>query len=109
MGAVALQRPAGTPINEHHHGTTERLPHKSTEALWRPVPASPRTLQRLAAKGPDELAKALRRTWCKRWAVPGHYRCRLHGGASTGARTEAGRQKSFANLRQYRRASVPSP
>lgn len=29
-------------------------------------------------------------------------RCRLHGGLSTGPRTEAGKRKALANLRQNR-------
>jgi hypothetical protein len=38
---------------------------------------------------PCELEKALRRTFCKRWAVPGKGRCKLHGGATTGPKTAA--------------------
>ena len=39
---------------------------------------------------------------CQSLSVPGKLRCKWHGGASTGPRTDAGRTRSMANLRQYR-------
>ena len=39
---------------------------------------------------------------CKARSVPGKRRCKWHGGASTGPRTEQGRELSMKNLRQYR-------
>ncbi len=39
---------------------------------------------------------------CQGLSVPGKRRCKWHGGASTGPRTDAGRARSLANLRQYR-------
>ena len=36
------------------------------------------------------------------------WRCRLHGGASTGAKTPEGKARALANLRQYR-DSGPAP
>ena len=39
---------------------------------------------------------------CQGLSVPGKRRCKWHGGASTGPRTDAGRARSMANLRQYR-------
>lgn len=39
---------------------------------------------------------------CKAPSVPGKRRCKWHGGASTGPRTEQGRELSMKNLRQYR-------
>lgn len=40
---------------------------------------------------------------CEGLSVAGKRRCKWHGGASTGPRTDAGRTRSMANLRQYRR------
>jgi hypothetical protein len=37
-----------------------------------------------------------RHGWCRRWPVPGRTRCRLHGGASTGAVTAEGKAKANA-------------
>ena len=39
---------------------------------------------------------------CQGLSVPGKRRCKWHGGASTGPRTDEGRARSMANLRQYR-------
>lgn len=39
---------------------------------------------------------------CQAMSVPGKERCKWHGGASTGPRTDIGRARSMANLRQYR-------
>ena len=39
---------------------------------------------------------------CQGLSVPGKRRCKWHGGASTGPRTDDGRARSIANLRQYR-------
>lgn len=38
---------------------------------------------------------------CQGLSVPGKLRCKWHGGASTGPRTDEGRARSMANLRQY--------
>ena len=38
---------------------------------------------------------------CQGLSVPGKVRCKWHGGASTGPRTDEGRARSMANLRQY--------
>ena len=38
---------------------------------------------------------------CQGLSVPGKRRCKWHGGASTGPRTEEGRTRSKGNLRQY--------
>ncbi len=38
---------------------------------------------------------------CQGLSVPGKRRCRWHGGASTGPRTDEGRARSISNLRQY--------
>lgn len=38
---------------------------------------------------------------CQGLSVPGKVRCKWHGGASTGPKTEEGRARSMANLRQY--------
>ena len=40
---------------------------------------------------------------CQGLSVPGKRRCKWHGGASTGPRTDEGRARSMSNLRQYRR------
>lgn len=45
---------------------------------------------------------------CQGLSVPGKRRCKWHGGASTGPRTDEGRARSLANLQQYR-AESPSP
>lgn len=39
---------------------------------------------------------------CQGLSVPGKFRCKWHGGASTGPRTDEGRARSLANLRQNR-------
>jgi len=39
---------------------------------------------------------------CQGLSVPGKMRCKWHGGASTGPRTDEGRVRAMANLRQYR-------
>lgn len=38
---------------------------------------------------------------CQALSVQGKKRCRWHGGCSTGLRTDVGRARSLANLRQY--------
>ena len=38
---------------------------------------------------------------CQGPSVPGKRRCKWNGGASTGTRTDEGRARSIANLRQY--------
>ena len=38
---------------------------------------------------------------CQGLSVPGKRRCKWHGGASTGPRTDKGRARSMKNLRQY--------
>ena len=46
---------------------------------------------------------------CQGLSVPGKRRCKWHGGASTGPRTDEGRARSMANLRQHaRRESIPA-
>lgn len=46
---------------------------------------------------------------CQGLSVPGKQRCKWHGGASTGPRTDEGRARSMANLRQQaRRESIPA-
>ena len=40
---------------------------------------------------------------CQGLSVPGKRRCKWHGGASTGPRTQQGRATAVANLRQYRK------
>ena len=37
---------------------------------------------------------------CQGLSIPGKRRCKWHGGASTGPKTDAGRARSMANLRQ---------
>ena len=39
---------------------------------------------------------------CQALSIPGKQRCKWHGGASTGPKTDAGRARSRANLRQHR-------
>ena len=39
---------------------------------------------------------------CQGLSIPGKRRCKWHGGASTGPRTDEGRSRSMLNLRQYR-------
>jgi hypothetical protein len=45
---------------------------------------------------------------CQGLSVPGKLRCKWHGGASTGPRTDAGRARSMANLRQNRQHDTGS-
>ena len=39
---------------------------------------------------------------CRKWAVPGKLRCRLHGGLSTGPKTPEGKARCLAVLREGR-------
>ncbi len=39
---------------------------------------------------------------CRAKSMPGKRRCKWHGGCSTGPRTDEGKARSLANLRQYR-------
>jgi hypothetical protein len=41
---------------------------------------------------------------CQSLSVPGKKRCKWHGGCSTGPKTQKGKQKALANLRQFRQA-----
>ena len=43
---------------------------------------------------------------CRRWAVPGKTRCRLHGGLSTGPRTPEGKAASLAARLKGRRRRI---
>ena len=40
---------------------------------------------------------------CLRTAVPGHWRCGVHGGKSTGPRTESGKASTVAAMVEGRR------
>ena len=56
-------------------------------------------------KNPVVFKKGFRRARgpkCRNWAMP-NGRCRLHGGLSTGPKTEAGRARSLAALQAGRR------
>jgi hypothetical protein len=50
-----------------------------------------------------ELEKYLRRNRCKKWAVRGSRRCRLHGGLSTGPKTSEGKARTIAAMVEGRR------
>jgi hypothetical protein len=50
-----------------------------------------------------ELEKYLRRNRCKKWAVRGKKRCRLHGGFSTGPKTSEGKARTVAAMVEGRR------
>jgi hypothetical protein len=50
-----------------------------------------------------ELGKYLRRTRCKKWALRGSKRCRLHGGLSTGPKTSEGKARTVAAMVEGRR------
>lgn len=39
---------------------------------------------------------------CQALSVPGKWRCKWHGGASTGPKTQEGKGRSIANLKQFR-------
>ena len=45
---------------------------------------------------------------CQGLSVPGKRRCKWHGGASTGPRTDEGRMRSKANLIQHQRSDRPA-
>src|SRR5262249_39706560 len=50
----------------------------------------------------DEVMAVLRRSdRCRNWAIPGSARCRLHGGLSTGARTEEGKRRQAEGHRRW--------
>jgi hypothetical protein len=50
-----------------------------------------------------ELEKYLRRNRCKKWAMRGSKRCRLHGGLSTGPKTFEGKARTVAAMVDGRR------
>lgn len=56
---------------------------------------SMRSYERLKLRDPERAEQYLRRAGgkCKLAPVPGRTRCYLHGGLSTGPRTEAGKQR----------------
>lgn len=69
-----------------------------------------------AAKWQAEKANSATSTWvrcgarrhrdgqpCRAMSEPGKRRCRFHGGRSTGPKTETGKVRALANLRQFRR------
>ena len=43
---------------------------------------------------------------CQGLSVPGKFRCKWHGGSSTGPRTDEGRIKSIRNLKQYQSRDI---
>jgi hypothetical protein len=45
---------------------------------------------------------------CQARSEPGKQRCRFHGGRSTGPRTEGGKARALANLKQFRKANTPA-
>jgi hypothetical protein len=49
-----------------------------------------------------ELAKFLHRNRCKKWALRGSRRCRLHGGLSTGPTTPEGKARTVAAMKAGR-------
>jgi hypothetical protein len=53
----------------------------------------PKQIAKAAAKGPEALSKLLRRDTCKQPVVPGRSRCYLHGGLSTGPRSDEAKQQ----------------
>lgn len=46
----------------------------------------------------------LRSPCCRNWALPGRTRCRLHGGLSTGPKTEEGKARVVSAMVEGRRA-----
>jgi hypothetical protein len=44
--------------------------------------------------------------FCRRWAVPGKTRCRLHGGLSTGPKTPEGKARTLAAMLEGRRRRI---
>jgi hypothetical protein len=70
---------------------------------WRPT----KRLRRLLAGDARECgAKTRQGTPCRMQALSGRQRCRLHGGASTGPRSEAGRVAIAASNRRRAKARV---
>ena len=44
---------------------------------------------------------------CQALSVPGKRRCKWHGGCSSGPRTEVGRRRALANLKQFQSQAAP--
>lgn len=72
-----------------------------------------------SSKGPATVASSMTRVTCgarrrrdglpcQALSVPGKRRCKWHGGASTGPRTDKGRARSMSNLRQSRQRDSAS-
>lgn len=61
--------------------------------------SNPKSLAILERQGSEALSSYLRRSYCRNHVTPGRNRCRLHGGYSTGPRTEEGKRKAIAVMR----------
>jgi hypothetical protein len=64
--------------------------------------------QNLFKKSRTGLLTVSRDPFCKAWAMRGSCRCRMHGGASTGPKTEEGKARSIAALVAGRRRWLES-
>ena len=67
--------------------------------------------QRCGARAKHKKARAAGRfrglsPFCRRWAVPGKTRCRLHGGLSTGPKTPEGKARTLAAMLEGRRRRI---
>lgn len=86
----------------------ERYKDEQEQAgLWlgqRPLPRIPDDLRDLTCGAKTRKGKP-----CKRRDLYSNGRCRLHGGLSTGPRTEVGRQQSRINGRKGGRPRMPEP
>ncbi len=85
---------------------------KPTTSARRPEYSDATTRARITSVGPEFCQPSKARVICgarrrrdgepcQGLSVPGKRRCRWHGGASTGPRSDEGRARSMANLRQY--------
>lgn len=82
--------------------------HSEARDIARPIERDPRAERpRCGARCRDGHACSAPVVWVAGEAAP-RRRCRLHGGLSTGPRTEAGRSRALANLRRGTASPVAS-
>jgi hypothetical protein len=106
LAAVEAEREQGTAAPADAPETPAEAPRyqRAPRADWAPTKAQQRRLSTTVLEGPS-------RRLCGAWAgsrarvclcpvVEGRWRCEVHGGASTGARTPEGRKRAAAQGRR---------
>lgn len=92
---LAILKALGVPYFRTNTRAHVMGSYAATRTFGRIASAPPPTAPLLSKSYPREMcgARTRRGTACQALAIPGKGRCKLHGGLSTGPRTETGRQK----------------